>query len=98
MEFYNKLKQWQKMAVIFLALFVCLALYEVVLAQLGSEPLEWEKHIAQGFYYAAIAFAVYHLFTRNKQQKAAAKKAATEEGESAPDAEMAVETEEKPRE
>ncbi len=95
MEFFNNLTPGRKLAAIFVALLVCAVLYEAVLAHLNGQPLEWEKHLAQGFYYAAIGFAVYHMFTRGKQRKEAeAAKAADAAGSGEI---AAAESEEKPQ-
>lgn len=67
MEFFNKLGQVQKLIVVFAALFVACIVFGVVMAHANNQPIEWEQQLAEGFYYAAIGFALYHLVTRNKQ-------------------------------
>ncbi len=79
MEFFNNLTPGRKLVAVFVALLVCFVVYEFVLAHLNNQPLEWERHVAQGFYYAAIGFAVYHMFTRSKARKDAEAKKAAEE-------------------
>lgn len=59
--------RFQKLALIFVGLFVLMTLGGIVLAYLNNMPIKYEEQLAEGFYYAAIGFAVYHLFTRNKQ-------------------------------
>lgn len=40
-------------------------------ARMNNHPVIIEKILSEGFYYAAIAMAVCHLLTRNKQRRAA---------------------------
>jgi Gpi18-like mannosyltransferase len=55
------------MALVFVGLFVLMTLGGIIMAYLNNMPINYEEQLAEGFYYAAIGFAVYHIFTRNKQ-------------------------------
>ncbi len=57
----------RKMALLFAALFVLLFLTGIIMAYFAGVPIKLEEQLAESFYYAAIGFAVYHIFTRNKK-------------------------------
>lgn len=59
----------QKTLLIFLALFVTLTAGTIILDLLYGRTVEFEKHLAEGFYYAAIGMAVYHIMTRTKERR-----------------------------
>ena len=75
----------KKLFLIFTGLFVLFYVGGIVTALIAGHPIDFEKQVAENFYYAAIGFAVYHIFTRNKQiredreKKDAADRAAAEE-------------------
>lgn len=57
----------KKLVLVFIGLFIFFSIGGVIMAYLANQPIEFEKQMAENFYYAAIGFAVYHIFTRNKQ-------------------------------
>lgn len=75
-----------KLILVFIGLFVLMTAGGIIMAYLNNMPIVLEEQLAEGFYYGAIGFAVYHLFTRNKQAKA------KKEPEAAPAEETALET------
>ena len=69
----------RKLLLIFAGLFVCMTLGGIIMAYLAGMPIKYEEQLAEGFYYSAIGFAVYHIFTRNKQIREAKAKKEQEE-------------------
>jgi len=92
----------KKLLLVFVGLFVLFSVGGIVMALIAGHPIDFEKQMAENFYYAAIAFAVYHIFTRKKliqearEKKEAADRAAADdqvdEDDESPDAENRIAT------
>lgn len=58
-----------RLFLVVLGLWVGISVVMLVMAHANNLPLDFPKILSESFYYAAIAFAVYHLLTRNKRPR-----------------------------
>lgn len=57
-----------RLTMLLIGMWIGISLVMLALARLNNHPVIAPELLSQSFYYTAIAFAVYHLVTKRRQQ------------------------------